>query len=242
VTVHGRRVAGWGSQKGRTLFQYLVLHAGRPVRREVLMELLWPAHNPRSALNSLNVRLYGLRRSLQHAGPVDQYVLYRDGCYLLNPGVSWRIDRDEFLSLIARAGAEARAGRSERAIAEYESAIALYRGPLLEDDPRSEWFEPEQRSLGEHHLEALDDLALLRLRTGNVDAAATLANRILQQDAGRESAHRILMRCYSQRHQRSLVARQFRLCIATLQRELGVSPAEETQRLFRELTAAPQPA
>jgi DNA-binding SARP family transcriptional activator len=242
VTIQGRRVTGWGSQKSRTLFQYLVLHADRPARREVLMELLWPAHSSRSARNSLNVCLYGLRRSLHHAPPVDQYVVYRDGCYLLNPEVTWRIDRDEFLSLIAKAQAEARAGRVEQAIERYQSAIAVYRGQLLEDDPRSEWFEVEQRSLHERHLQALDDLALLHLRRGNIDAADNVANRILQQDAGRESAHRVLMRCHSQRHQQSLVARQFRLCLATLQRELGVSPAEETQRLFRELTAAPQPS
>jgi DNA-binding SARP family transcriptional activator len=242
VTIQGRRVTGWGSQKSRTLFQYLVLHAGRPSRREVLMELLWPAHSSRSARNSLNVCLYGLRRSLHTALPVDQYVVYRDGCYLLNPDVTWRIDRDEFLSLIAVAQAEARAGRVEQAIERYQSAGAVYRGQLLEDDPRSDWFEVEQRSLHERHLQALDELALLHLRSGNLDAADIVANRILQQDVGRESAHRVLMRCHSQRHQQSLVARQFQLCMAILRRELGVSPAEETQRLFRELTGAPQPS
>jgi hypothetical protein len=46
------------------------------------------------------------------------------------------------------------------------------------------------------------------------------------------------MRCYSQQQQHSLVVRQFRVCTATLRAELGVSPAEETVGLFRQLTSA----
>jgi DNA-binding SARP family transcriptional activator len=240
VTIQGDRVTGWGAQKGRVLFEYLVLHAGRHVRRDLLIELLWPAHTSRSARNNLNVCLYGLRQTLRRTRPAGQYVVYRDGCYLLNPQFIWRIDRDEFLSLISRARAEAGAARVERAIELYESAVATYRGELFEDDPNNEWFDAERQSLQEHLLQALDELTELHLRTGNVDAAHNTALSILRRDACHESAHRFLMRCYSQRCQHSLVARQFRLCTTILQAELGVSPADETVSLFSELTAARQ--
>jgi DNA-binding SARP family transcriptional activator len=206
----------------------------------VLIELLWPAHTSRSARNNLNVCLYGLRQTLRHTRPAGQYVVYRDGCYLLNPQYIWRIDRDEFLFLIRRAQAEARAIQVERAIELYESAVAMYRGELFEDDANTEWFDAERRSLQEHLLQALDELTALHLCTGNVEAARNTALRVLRQDACRESAHRFLMRCYSQRHQHSLVARQFRLCTTTLRAELGISPADETVSLFSELRAARQ--
>jgi DNA-binding SARP family transcriptional activator len=240
VTVQGERVTGWGAQKSRTLFEYLVLHAGRPIRRDLLIELLWPSHTSRSARNNLNVCLYGLRQTLRQTRPAGQYVLYRDGCYLLNPQITWRIDRDEFLSLTHRAQVEARAVHVEPAIELYERAVAMYRGELFEDEANIDWIDAERRSLQEHLLQALDELTGLQLHRGNVEAAHTTALRILHQDACRESAHRFLMRCYSLRNQHSLVARQFRLCTATLRKELGVSPADETVSLFCELQTARQ--
>lgn len=240
VRIRGERVTAWGAQKSRSLFEYLILHAGRQIRRELLIELLWPAHTSRSARNNLNVCLYGLRRTLRQACPAGEYVLFRDGCYLLNPQFIWHVDRDEFLSLIRMAQVEAGAVRVERAIELYERAAAMYRGELFEDDANNEWFDAERRGLQEHLLQALDELTALHLRAGNIESAHNTALRILRQDACRESAHRSLMRCYSQRQQHSLVARQFRLCTTTLRAELGVSPAEETVSLFSELTAAPQ--
>ena len=238
ITIQGQRVAGWGAQKSRTLFQYLVLHAGRPARREQLIELLWPAHSSRRGRNNLNVCLHGLRQTLQRTRAIGQYVVHRDGGYLLNPGFSWWIDRDEFMSLTRRAQAEVRAGRVEPAIELYESAVALYRGELFEDEDGHEWFELERRSLQEQLLRALDELAALHLRTANIEGTYKTAQRILRHDACRESAHRYLMRCYSKQQQHSLVVRQFRVCTATLRAELGVSPAEETVGLFRQLTSA----
>jgi DNA-binding SARP family transcriptional activator len=238
ITIHGERVAGWGAQKSRTLFQYLVLHAGRPARREQLIELLWPAHSSRRGRNNLNVCLHGLRQTLQRTRAIGQYVVHRDGGYLLNPSFSWWIDRDQFLSLTRTAQAEVRAGRIEPAIELYESAVALYRGELFEDEDGHEWFELERRSLQEQLLRALDELAALHLRTANIEGTYRTAQRILRHDACRESAHRYLMRCYSEQQQHSLVVRQFRVCTATLRAELGVSPAEETVGLFRQLTSA----
>lgn len=238
VTVEGERIAHWGSQKSRTLFEYLVLHHDRPVRREVLMELLWPGHSPTSARNNLNVALYGLRNTLQSERVADHYVLYRDGCYLLSSRPRWWIDRDEFMSQLRRAQVDARAGRDEIAIKAYRRAIALYRGPLLEDDANDDWFASEQRCLHDLHLQALDGLADLYLRNQDLEAACDTAQTVLRQDAGRESAHRLLMRCYSHQQQKGLVVRQFRLCAKALRDDLGVTPTEETVRLFRELTAS----
>jgi DNA-binding SARP family transcriptional activator len=240
ITIQGQRVAGWGAQKSRTLFQYLVLHAGRPARREQLIELLWPAHSSSRGRNNLNVCLHGLRHTLHRTRAIGQYVVHRDGGYLLNPEFSWWIDRDQFLSLTRGAQAEVRARRIDAAIEMYESAAAMYRGELFEDDANHEWFEPERRSLQEQLLRALDDLAALHLSTSNVEGTYKTAQQILRHDACRESAHRFLMRCYSQQQQHSLVVRQFRMCTATLRAELGVSPAEETVGLFRQLTSAPQ--
>lgn len=236
VAVRGASIRRWGSQKNRTLFEYLVLHADRPARREVLMEILWPGHSLASARNNLNVCIYSLRHTLQGPPSAGQHVVYRDGCYLLNPELTWWIDRDEFLALIGLANADVRARRPGRAIMSYQRATELYRGALFEDDPNRDWFASEQRSLQELYLRALEELAALQMDGQDVESARRSAQRVLDEDACRESAHRLLMRCYSRLQQRSLIVRQFRLCISALRAELSVSPAEETVRLFEELT------
>ena len=57
LSVSGRRVRRWNSLKARAVFQYLLMHQDRPIRRDVLMELQWPDHTRNSARNNLNVAL-----------------------------------------------------------------------------------------------------------------------------------------------------------------------------------------
>jgi SARP family transcriptional regulator, regulator of embCAB operon len=43
------------------------------------------------------------------------------------------------------------------------------------------------------------------------------------------------MRCYSRQGQPQLALRQYHSCVATLRRELGLSPASATADLFRQI-------
>jgi DNA-binding SARP family transcriptional activator len=237
VKVGGKQVQGWGGQKNRSLIQYLLLHPDRPVHREVLMELLWPGHTYASARNNLNVCIYGVRQALRAGSPADRFILYQDNCYILDPNVTWQVDRDRFVSLVTTART-ASTGEIRRAIDLYLEASALYRGPLFEDDLNCDWFASERRMLHELYLQSLGELGDLYLAERDFGAATDTAKRVLDEDVCRESAHRLLMRCYSLQNQRSLVARQFQLCIEALQREFSLSPTEETVSLFHALTAS----
>jgi DNA-binding SARP family transcriptional activator len=236
VRIRGKRVSGWGGQKNRTLFQYLLLHPERPVHREVLMELLWPGYSYTSARNNLNVCIYGVRQALRVGSPAHRFILYRDSCYILDPDVTWRVDRSRFVSLV-NAAREASAQETRRAIDLYLDASRLYRGPLFEDDLNCDWFASERRMLHELYLQSLGELGDLYLAARDFGAATETARRVLDEDVCRESAHRLLMRCYSLQSQRSLVARQFQQCIDALQREFSLSPTDETVSLFHALTA-----
>jgi len=65
---------------------------------------------------------------------------------------------------------------------------------------------------------------------------------VLRTDACRESAHRLLMRCFARQQQGQLVARQYRRCGEALGREPGLRPAGETRRLSQGLPGAAGPA
>jgi hypothetical protein len=149
VHVAGRRIPKWNSLKARAVFQYLLIHQDRPTRRDVLMELQWPNHSHNSARNNLNVALYSLRNTLDGLGQSAQPVLYRDGCYFLNPELTWWVDRNEFLLALDTAQLARRTSQPAQVISAYHRAIQLYRGQLFEDDASGEWYLPEQRRLKE---------------------------------------------------------------------------------------------
>jgi DNA-binding SARP family transcriptional activator len=237
LTVAGNRVLRWNSLKARTVFQYLVVQIGRPVRREVLMELMWPDHSVGSARNNLNAALYSLRNTLDQRGSRVPYILYKDGCYLPNPELMWWIDRTEFLSTLQRAEAARRGGQSRQAVNAYLRAVHLYRGPLFEDDRDGDWYLPEQRRLKELYLQAVECLAEIHLEQRDLTAAVRFGQLALIADQCCEPAHRLLMRCYALQNQQQLVSRQYLLCSDALQDELGVSPGADTVQLFHSLTS-----
>jgi DNA-binding SARP family transcriptional activator len=237
LTVAGHRVLRWNSLKARTVFQYLVVQIGRPVRREALMELMWPDHSVGSARNNLNAALYSLRNTLDQQGRRVPYILYKDGCYLPNPELMWWIDRTEFLSTLQHAEAARRGGQSGQAASGYLRAVRLYRGPLFEDDRDGDWYLPEQRRLKELYLQAVECLAEIHLEQRDLAAAVQFGQLALTADQCCEPAHRLLMRCYALQNQQQLVSRQYRLCSDALQDELGVSPGADTVQLLRSLTS-----
>ena len=53
------------------------------------MALQWPDHSHNSARNNLNVALHSLRSTLDGLGQDAQPIVYRDGCYILNPDLTW---------------------------------------------------------------------------------------------------------------------------------------------------------
>jgi DNA-binding SARP family transcriptional activator len=237
LTVAGHRVLRWNSLKARTVFQYLVVQIGRPVRREALMELMWPDHTAGSARNNLNAALYSLRNTLDQRGSKVPYILYQDGCYLPNPELMWWIDRTEFLTTLQHAELARRGGHSQQAVNAYLRAVRLYRGPLFEDDRDGDWYLPEQRRLKELYLQAVEGLAEIHLEKRELAAAVQFGQLALSADQCCEPAHRLLMRCYALQNQQQLVSRQYRLCTDALQDELSVSPGADTVQLFRSLTS-----
>jgi len=238
LRVAGRHVVRWNSLKARAVFQYLLIHRGRPVRRDVLMDLQWPNHTYTSARNNLNVALYSLRNTLEGPWQGLQPILYQDGCYVLNSELKWWIDRDEFLSALSKAHLVRSSEHPRKAISHYQRAVELYRGLLFEDDPTSDWYLAEQRHLNELCLQALESLGEIYLDLGEPASAQQFAQLALARDLCCESVHRLLMRCYASEHKQQLVSRQYSTCVNALRDELGVSPGAETIRLFHDLTSA----
>jgi DNA-binding SARP family transcriptional activator len=234
VVVGHTPVQSWGGCRIRTIFQYLLLHR-RPVHRDVLMELLWPGYPRRSARNNLNVSMYGLRRALNADGGRD-YVVHRDGYYALNRDFAWSIDYARFAQAAEGSRLAVTSGQPDAALVEAQRAVDEYRGHLFDGDPNADWCASERATLADMFAGTLELLSRLYLDQGDVDAAQYAAQRLLDEDSCRESAHRLLMACHARRNQRDQVVRQYRRCVAQLHDELDIAPSAETVRLFQQLT------
>jgi DNA-binding SARP family transcriptional activator len=218
----GGSPVAFDTRKAVALLAHLAL-ADRPRPRDVLAELLWPEHDAEHARGALRRTLSTLRGAIG-AEALDAT---RDRVALVRgPGIA--IDVDRFRALAA-------AG-------DLEAAAALFRGDLLEgfglrDAPEFEdWQRGEADGLRRELSTALGRLVEEGEAAGDHARALVHARRRLELDPLHEPAHRALIRLLALTGDRAGALAQYRECVRTLSRELGVPPLEETTRLYEAIS------
>jgi DNA-binding SARP family transcriptional activator len=220
------------SRRSRSVFKYLIVHRGRPVPKDVLMDVFWPDAAPDAARNSLHVAVHGLRRALRRSGEQASSVLFQDGAYALDPELDAWVDVEEFERAVAAGQRLAAARDADGAMVEYEAAQALYRGDLFDDDPYEDWMLSRRRWLRDAYLGLLSELGRYHLARGDHASCATLARQVVALEPYREDAHRDLIRCYARQEQWYLAIRQYRDCAQALRIAFNGVPAAETTDLY----------
>lgn len=224
ITV-GRKGIVTDTRKATALLAYLAV-TGQPQRRATLAALLWPDTDEQKARGALRRTLSVLRSAL---------------------GDRWLEAEGDTVDL-DRADLQADVQEFRRAIADgrLEAAAALYRGDLLEgfslrDSPAfDDWQAAQADALRSDYADLLARLADAAERTGDLPAALGYAKRRLATDTLHEPAHRELMRLYAAGGDRAAALRQYRECARLLDRELGVTPSDETRALHDAIEAGTQ--
>ncbi|NUR89653.1 MAG: AfsR/SARP family transcriptional regulator, partial [Nonomuraea sp.] len=153
VTIPGLKV--------RALLADLLVHAGRVVSVDRLVEDLWGDDVPGNPAAAVQVRVSQLRKALEDAEPgARDLIVSRAPGYVLDapPG---SIDADRFTALIAPSDAAAR----ERADA-LAQALALWRGPAFADFADEEFTRAGIARLEEQRLTAIEEHLEARLTLG----------------------------------------------------------------------------
>ena len=200
-----------------------------PVPREGLQFLLWPDLPDAEARRNLTHLLTHMRRNL----PDPDLVCTLQDRVALDPARTW-VDVRDFMRLCATS--------EPLRLRALRQAVSLYRGPFLEgfflgaDSPEFDTWNAQERYVHERsYLEALEVLIAEAEAREALDEATSLAERYLAQDDLAEEMHRRLITLYVRAGQRTRALRQYEHCVAVLERELGVSPLQETQALQRSL-------
>ena len=116
-------------------------------------------------------------------------------------------------------------------------ALELYTGDLLEgfyDD----WALRERERLRLLYMKSLYHLMRFYQEQRDYEKSVACGLQILSHDPLREEIHREVMRLYQESGQRAMAIRQYRVCSRILEKELGVSPMEETRLLHKEILKA----
>src|SRR6266436_22013 len=121
-----------------------------------------------------------------------------------------------------------------------DQAAALYVGDLLDgldvnEELFEEWLRGERARLRETAVHVLTRLVPHQAKSGSAESAIQTAVRLLALDPLREETHRTLMRLYARQGRLGDALHQYQACVSVLREELGVEPAEETRRVYREI-------
>jgi len=116
-------------------------------------------------------------------------------------------------------------------------AVDLVQGRYL-DQTDMQWAIEERERLGQLYTSALEELACIYLDINELDQCLFICQRVLLHDRCNESIYQLEMQVYSALGDRASVVRRYQACRIALQEDLGLSPAQETEELYRDLTAS----
>ena len=134
VTLGGKPVTAFVSDKARALLAYLAVEADRPHRRETLAGLLWPDCPQTAALNSLRQALFNLRQVISGQNASSPVLFITRQTIQFNPHGDHWLDVAAFTQRLAANRHHAHPLRElcELCLRHLQQAAELYRGNFLE--------------------------------------------------------------------------------------------------------------
>jgi adenylate cyclase len=208
------------SRKAQGLLAYLAFE--ERATRDCLANLFWGELSEERARHNLRQALSKIRST---CGPVievkeDLLRLNADRC---------SVDVTEFVRLAQKDDEDS-----------LQNCLDIYSGDLLESaSPREaafeDWLRLARDRLRHMACDAMDRYVRLLMNDEKFDRAILALGRRLSADPACEPAHRDLMIALTRIGRRSDALRQYEICAAALQRELGVAPSPETEALFAKI-------
>jgi ATP/maltotriose-dependent transcriptional regulator MalT/DNA-binding SARP family transcriptional activator len=228
-------VDAWTTRRAHDILCFIASRRHHRASKDTIIDTFWGEADFDVVAKNFHPTVSHIRKALNSNQPLKQnFLLYRDGDYLLNPDFAYSIDIEEFDRLVAEGDSARRAREQDRCVSCYEAAIKLYRGEFMRGC-YDEWVEEQRSYYNEQYLHMLETLAVAALGQKEWPRALQLASQILRDDPYREDIHCLVMRTHAAQGNRAAVKEQYETLRALLRKELGVEPASETQKVYRGL-------
>ncbi|MFJ5720000.1 BTAD domain-containing putative transcriptional regulator [Streptomyces sp. NPDC093149] len=220
----GRQVLAGSRRQERCLLSVLLLHAGRAVTTERLIDLLWNGDAPASARGTIHTYIGRLRAALKPYGvPVET----RHDGYAVEQGPH-TIDAQEFTLLVRQA---ADAGDPAEQVRLYDWALGLWRGPLLADVADDRLRTRLGGPLDELRLSAVERRAEVQLTMGLHDRVVADLTPLVEECPGRERLVAAQMTALYRGGRQADALELYRSTRKALVTEFGIEPGAELQTL-----------
>jgi predicted ATPase/DNA-binding SARP family transcriptional activator len=232
VEVSGALVHFEGA-KQRRLFAMLALRAPDAVSGDELVEALWGREPPAGAVQALQKHISRLRQRLGDAGAL---VRHRPPGYALDIDPD-AIDSHRFEELLRRARVALGQDDPERAAADLQTALSLWRGEPLADYRFDEFAQHEIARLDELGLEAIEERLAAELDRGGGEDLVGELQALVAQHPLRERLRGLLMVALYRAGRQADALETMRKGREILVEELGIEPGPELRRLERMILA-----
>jgi len=236
IEINGHRVdRGLPGRQGRLLVAYVVLNRLRPIRRDELIDVLWPDRPAVATDAALSALLSKLRRLLP-AGTLEG----RRELRLTLPNEAF-VDLEVAREAIHRAESALAQRQWHRAWGASQGPLFTARRGFLPDED-ADWIQDVRRELDDLHLRALEAYAHACLGVGGTELAAAerVGRELITRAPYRENGYRRLMQALAITGNTAEALRVYEQLRILLRDELGVAPSNETLQLHARLLEAPQ--
>jgi ATP/maltotriose-dependent transcriptional regulator MalT/DNA-binding SARP family transcriptional activator len=231
----GMRKEAWRLSKALHILCYLCSRRNHRAPKETLVDLFWSDADAETVARNFHPTISHLRKAL-NSGQVmkKDFILYREGAYLLNPQYRYRLDTEEFERLLGEAREARRVGNPDESTRLLAEAIKFYRGDFLEEFYYN-WTEELRSYYRELYLEALKDLICYYSSRQDHELVIRYGQMLLARDPYQEDVHCLVMEASVLGGNRAAAIDQFDGLRKMLRRELGVDPLPATIAKYESL-------
>lgn len=224
----GGKVVRIRSARQRTVLAMVLLDANRVVQLDRIVGAIWEDHPPVTARGQVQTCVSALRELLRTAGP-DVSIVTSAAGYGIRLAET-ELDVAVFRRLTATGLAAAGEGRTEEAVRDLRSALALWRGPAAAD-VESTMVQAVAGRLSEDRLTVLEKCAELELGLGrHCDLVGELAE-LVNQHPFRERVRALHMLALYRSGRQGEALDSFVTARQFLVDELGIEPGRELAAL-----------
>jgi DNA-binding SARP family transcriptional activator len=225
VALDGQSVDTWEGHLPRLLLFFAL---ERPVvTRSEICQAFWPELSNDQAVNVFHVTKRRLHKALEALG--TDVLIHEDGYYRVNPTLSVHYDITDLVGALITG----RAARGRDRVTAWQRVLDLYQRPFLQGHSEA-WIVKRRQEYQSGYLEALNEMASIRLEEDRPEHALALLLRAVNDNPRRQDLHRRVMSLYADLGRRSEAASHYQRLQEILS-ENSLALEDETRRLYREL-------
>lgn len=216
------------TQKPLALLKTLVALGGNYVRKDLLIDLLWPDAEGDAGQSAFTTNMARLRNLLGN----DDAVLFQEGGASLNPRMCW-VDVRAFEQSYEKAEQlwnNGRAQEDSQSLLLMEKSLGLYKGHFLPEEA-GQWAIAMRERLRNKYFRLVTWIGGHYEKEKQWDRAVDCYQKALETDDLVEDVYQRLMICHHNLGRRAEALRIFERCAAVFHSSLHVEPSAQTLAL-----------